>query len=218
MLTLAWRLVVEQVKFDIDGTIATVAINRPEARNAVDRATADALAQTYRRFDTDDTLSVAILTGAGGSFCAGADLKAVASDRGNRVIPDGDGPLGCTRMLLGQTCHRRGRRPSRRGWPRTRTMVRFARRRPQCGLRRLLPPLRRSSDRRWHRASAAAHRDESGARPHPHRTWRRRRRGVSHRPSQSAHGTGRRTGRGARARAPDRGLPRLCTRSDRLSA
>jgi len=102
MLTLAWRLVVELVKFDIDGPIATVTINRPAARNAVDRPTADALAEAFRRFDTDDTLSVAILTGAGGAFCAGADLKAVASDRGNRVIPDGDGPLGCTRMLLGK--------------------------------------------------------------------------------------------------------------------
>jgi enoyl-CoA hydratase len=93
---------VQQVKFDIEGLIATVTINRPEARNAVDRPTADALAQAFRRFDTDDTLSVAILTGTGSSFCAGADLKAVASDRGNRVIPDGDGPLGCTRMLLGK--------------------------------------------------------------------------------------------------------------------
>ena len=94
MLTLAWRLVVEQVKFDIEGLIATITINRPEARNSVDRPTADALAQAFRRFDTDDTLSVAILTGTGSSVCAGADLKVVASDPGNRVIPDGDGPLG----------------------------------------------------------------------------------------------------------------------------
>ena len=102
MLTLAWRFVVELVKFDIDGPIATVTINRPAARNAVDRPTADALAEAFRRFDTDDALNVAILTGAGGAFCAGADLKAVAGDRGNRVLPDGDGPLGCTRMLLGK--------------------------------------------------------------------------------------------------------------------
>jgi enoyl-CoA hydratase len=71
MLTLAWSLVVELVKFDIDGPIATVTIIRPAARNAVDRPTADALAEAFRRFDTDDTLSVAILTGAGGAFCAG---------------------------------------------------------------------------------------------------------------------------------------------------
>jgi enoyl-CoA hydratase len=88
------------VVFELDSAIATVTINRPDARNAVDRPTADALADAFRRFDTDDTLNVAILTGAGGAFCAGADLKAVATDRGNRVLPDGDGPLGCTRMLL----------------------------------------------------------------------------------------------------------------------
>jgi enoyl-CoA hydratase len=93
---------VELVKFDIEGPIATVTINRPAARNAVDRPTADTLAEAFRRFDSDDALDVAILTGAGGTFCAGADLKAVASDRGNRVIHDGDGPLGCTRMLLGK--------------------------------------------------------------------------------------------------------------------
>jgi enoyl-CoA hydratase/carnithine racemase len=93
---------VELIKFDIEGPIATVTINRPAARNAVDRPTADALAEAFRRFDHDNTLSIAILTGTGGTFCAGADLKAVATDRGNRVIPDGDGPLGCTRMLLGK--------------------------------------------------------------------------------------------------------------------
>jgi enoyl-CoA hydratase len=88
------------VIFEIDSAIATIMINRPDSRNAVDRPTADALAEAFRRFDNDDTLNVAILTGAGGAFCAGADLKAVATDRGNRVLPDGDGPLGCTRMLL----------------------------------------------------------------------------------------------------------------------
>ena len=90
------------VEFAIEDDIAIVTINRPEARNAVDRPTAAALAQAFRRFDADDGLSVAILTGAGGTFCAGADLKAVATDRGNRVTEDGDGPLGCTRMLLGK--------------------------------------------------------------------------------------------------------------------
>ena len=92
----------EPVKFEIDGAIAIVTIDRTEARNAVDRETADALARAFRRFETDEALSVAILTGAGGTFCAGADLKAVATARGNRVTPDGDGPLGCTRMLLGK--------------------------------------------------------------------------------------------------------------------
>ena len=88
------------VEYAAEQNIAIVTINRPEARNAVDRPTAAALADTFRRFDSDDSLSVAILTGAAGYFCAGADLKAVATDRGNRVPENGDGPLGCTRMLL----------------------------------------------------------------------------------------------------------------------
>ena len=91
-----------QVEFAVEDKIAIVTINRPEARNAVDQPTAAALADAFRRFDADDALAVAILTGAGGTFCAGADLKAVATIRGNRVTEDGDGPLGCTRMLLGK--------------------------------------------------------------------------------------------------------------------
>ena len=80
--------------------IAIVTINRPASRNAVDRATAAALADAFRAFDQDPALDVAILTGAGGHFCAGADLKALASGEGNRMSPDGDGPMGPTRMLL----------------------------------------------------------------------------------------------------------------------
>ena len=75
-------------------------IDRPRVRNAVDRETAAALADAFRRFDADASLSVAVLTGAGGCFCAGADLKAVSADAGNRVDIEGDGPMGPTRMLL----------------------------------------------------------------------------------------------------------------------
>jgi len=81
-------------------SILTVTINRPEARNAVDAATAAALAEAFRSFDTDETLDVAVLTGAGGTFCAGADLKAVAAGRPNALSEGGDGPMGPTRMLL----------------------------------------------------------------------------------------------------------------------
>ncbi len=88
------------VNFEVEEKLAIVTINRPEARNAVDGPTARELASAFRRFDADESLSVAILTGTGGFFCAGADLKAVATGRGNRVTADGDGPLGCTRMLL----------------------------------------------------------------------------------------------------------------------
>lgn len=80
-----------------------VRIARPEARNSVDGPTAAALAEAFRAFDADDSLSVAILTGEGEHFCAGADLKAVASGdaaRANRIDPQGEGPMGPTRMRL----------------------------------------------------------------------------------------------------------------------
>lgn len=80
--------------------IRIVTIDRPQARNAVDGPTAGQLADAFRQFNDDPEVDVAILTGANGTFCAGADLKAVASDRGNRVARSGDGPMGPTRMLL----------------------------------------------------------------------------------------------------------------------
>jgi enoyl-CoA hydratase len=85
------------------GPLLTVTINRPEVRNAVDGPTALALAQAFRDFDGDDALKVAILTCEGAHFCAGADLRAVASGeagRANRIAADGDGPMGPTRMQL----------------------------------------------------------------------------------------------------------------------
>jgi enoyl-CoA hydratase len=88
------------VRYETDGPLAVVTIDRPEVRNAVDRPTAEALADAFRRFDADPERAVAVLTGAGGSFCAGADLKAVATGRGNRAALDGDGPMGPTRMRL----------------------------------------------------------------------------------------------------------------------
>ncbi len=88
------------VKFEVEGDVAVVSIDRPAARNAVDRPTAEALAVLFRKFDADEKLRVAVLTGTNGTFCAGADLKAVADGRGNRAATDGDGPLGVTRMLL----------------------------------------------------------------------------------------------------------------------
>ncbi|MCU1368609.1 MAG: paaG [Ilumatobacteraceae bacterium] len=90
------------VLFEAIGDVAVVTINRPEIRNAVDGPTAALLADAFRRFDADDHLSVAVLTGAGGTFCAGADLKAISSGQGNRVDPAAqvDGPMGPTRLLL----------------------------------------------------------------------------------------------------------------------
>jgi enoyl-CoA hydratase len=92
------------VRYEVDGPIAVVTIDRPEVANAVDRPTAEALADCFHRFDADAALAVAVLTGAHGKFCAGADLKAMREDpaRVSRVAPDGDGPVGPTRMLLGK--------------------------------------------------------------------------------------------------------------------
>lgn len=88
------------VEYRTEGPIAIVTLNRPEVRNAVDGPTARELKAHFEAFDADEALSVAVLTGAGGMFCAGADLKAVSEGRGNRVTETGDGPLGVTRMLL----------------------------------------------------------------------------------------------------------------------
>jgi len=88
------------VQVEHEGTITIVTIDRPEVRNAVDGPTAELLADAFRAFDADDERSVAILTGAQGTFCSGADLKAVAEKRGNPVREVGDGPMGPTRMLL----------------------------------------------------------------------------------------------------------------------
>lgn len=90
----------DNVRFESEGGVAVITIDRPEVRNAVDFPTAEVLAEAFRTFDGDDALSVAVLTGSDGTFCAGADLKAITQGRGNRVVEDGDGPLGVTRMLL----------------------------------------------------------------------------------------------------------------------
>ncbi len=91
------------VLFDTDGEVAVVTINRPEVRNAVDDPTAAALVEAFRRFDADEGLAVAVLSGAGGTFCAGADLKAVAAGQRRRISEEGDeGPMGPSRLLLGK--------------------------------------------------------------------------------------------------------------------
>ncbi len=96
-----WRRPIN-TRFDTDGEVAIVTIDRAAARNAVDGPTAAELVAHFRAFDADEKLSVAVLTGAGGNFCAGADLKALGTERMNRVAPDGDGPMGPSRMRLGK--------------------------------------------------------------------------------------------------------------------
>ncbi len=88
------------VRVEHDGPVVVVTIDRPDVRNAVDGPTAAALADAFRAFDADDAHAVAVLTGAGDTFCAGADLKAFRTDRSNTVAAEGDGPMGQTRMLL----------------------------------------------------------------------------------------------------------------------
>ena len=85
-----------------NGAVTTVVINRPQARNAVDRAHSEDLSAAFRAFEADDDARVAVLTGADGHFCAGADLKAVARRDGteSRLEPDGDGPMGPSRLSL----------------------------------------------------------------------------------------------------------------------
>jgi enoyl-CoA hydratase len=90
------------ISVDDQGPVRVVTVARAERRNAYDRDTAAALAEAFRDFDADEALSVAVLTGSGGAFCAGADLQEVAAGRGNRVTPEGDGPMGVTRLDLGK--------------------------------------------------------------------------------------------------------------------
>jgi len=91
------------IELRVEDSIAIVEIDRPEVANAIDRPTAGELAAAFRRFEEDDALAVAVLTGANGTFCAGADLQAMrepGAPRASRLAPDGDGPVGPTRMLL----------------------------------------------------------------------------------------------------------------------
>ena len=88
------------VRVEQDGPVITVILSRPERRNAVDGATASQLADAFRAFDADPDAAVAVLHGEGGVFCAGADLKEAGTPAGNRVAPDGGGPMGPTRMRL----------------------------------------------------------------------------------------------------------------------
>jgi enoyl-CoA hydratase len=105
------------VRIEREGPVTTVTLDRKAVKNAVDRTTAQALAAAFRAFDADPGARVAVLHGDHGTFCAGADLKVLAAgaialaaaggnaataEVGNRVAPDGDGPMGPTRMVLGK--------------------------------------------------------------------------------------------------------------------
>lgn len=96
-------MAMEYVSYDTDRAVCTLTLNRPDKRNAVNGIVAAELREAFERFDADDALRVAILTGAGGHFCAGADLGAVGNpDERNELDPEGggSGPMGPTRMAL----------------------------------------------------------------------------------------------------------------------
>lgn len=86
------------VRIERDGPVATIVLDRPDVRNALDRETAAALAAAVRAVDADDRVQAGVLWGRGGTFCAGADLHAIAMGRGNRVVATGDGPMGPSRL------------------------------------------------------------------------------------------------------------------------
>lgn len=90
------------LRIETNSPICTVILSRPQAKNAIDRQTATELADSFRRFDADETLAAAVLHGDHGTFCSGADLEAIAAGDPNRVEAEGDGPLGPTRLRLGK--------------------------------------------------------------------------------------------------------------------
>ncbi len=187
--------------------IMVVTIDRPEVRNAVDRPTAAALADAFRAFEQDDELSVAVLTGAGGTFCAGADLKAVATGRGNRVTEDGDGPMGPTRMkstkpvIAAVEGHAVAGGLELAVWCDLRVAADDAVFGVYC--RRWGVPLIDGGTVRLPRLV----RSEPCARPDPHRPWRVGRRGSDDGPREPSGRARPCARRGDRAGSSDRGIP-----------
>ena len=136
------------VLYEVRDRIAVVTIDRPEVRNAVDAQTAQALAEAFCRFDDDEVALVAVLTGAEGYFCAGADLKAVAAVRAAGRFPRNRMcPMGPTAHASQQAGHRGHRRSRGRRRPRARPVVRPSRRGRRRGARRVLSPIRRAAHR-----------------------------------------------------------------------
>jgi enoyl-CoA hydratase len=88
------------VRVEKNGPVTTIVLARPEVRNAVDRETAYTLAEAFKEFDQDPGASIGVFFGDNGSFCAGADLKAIAAGKPNRTVPTGVGPMGPSRLLL----------------------------------------------------------------------------------------------------------------------
>ena len=140
----------DSVLVERDGPVTIVSINRPHCRNAVDGATARKLYDAFLAFDADESASVAVFTGTGGYFCAGADLKAVAAGDPNKKRElgghDSIAPMGPSRLRLVKTCHRRGRRLCGGRRDGAGAVGGYARGRGRRHLRRFLPPFRCALD------------------------------------------------------------------------
>jgi enoyl-CoA hydratase len=89
-----------KVRTRSEGPVRIVEINRPQVRNAVDAGTAGLLHSAFIELESDDSVAVGVLTGSGGTFCAGADLHVLSAEVGERVSKEGPGPMGPTRMIL----------------------------------------------------------------------------------------------------------------------
>src|SRR5467141_3170203 len=169
------------VRIEKDGPVWTVIHDRPEARNAMDPASADALTAAFLEFDADKDACVAVFYGAGGAFCAGWDLKYVSTLDADYPLGEFDistarpwrgnsaRTAGTLAARAGQASHRRDRGPGRRRRDGAGAMVRFPGDGARVLLRRLLSPLGCAADRRRNRAAASNRRPGPGARNHSHR-------------------------------------------------
>ena len=220
------------VRTEKEGAVWTIIHDRPEARNAMDPESADALTAAFLEFDADKTAAVAVFYGAGGAFCAGWDLKYVSTL--NAAYPLGEldipvagprtnggeiprGPLGPSRLELDKPVIAAIEGPAVAGgmelglWCDFRVMAK------EFVLRRLLPPMGSAADRRRNRAAAANRRPRPRAGDHSHRTESSGRRVPEHRLVRIRHAQGRGPREGGRAGAPDRAFPAgLCPRGSAL--